>query len=88
MRGRALTSTTLAAARAAGYHIQVSTNTAFSSLTWEGTAPATSDGVSPLGLMPNTVYVWRVRASNSAGFSDWSAPWYFTTAPAQMPAGS
>ncbi|MBI5830972.1 MAG: hypothetical protein HZB16_01505 [Armatimonadetes bacterium] len=78
----------LAAARATGYHIQVSTTTDFSRVVWEGTAPGTSDGVSPLGLLANTTYIWRVRAANAAGLSDWSTLWYFTTAPAAPPAGS
>jgi len=31
------------------------------------------------GLQPNTIYYWRVRASNLAGNSSWSETWTFNT---------
>lgn len=37
------------------------------------------DTVSIEGLAQNTTYYWRVRASNAAGNSDWSAPFSLTT---------
>ncbi|MBI4133519.1 fibronectin type III domain-containing protein [Candidatus Uhrbacteria bacterium] len=33
------------------------------------------------GLSPNTTYVYRVRAFNGAGYSDYSAPITLTTTP-------
>src|SRR5690606_39836453 len=36
-------------------------------------------------LLNNTVYYWRVRASNTAGEGDWSSIWRFTTVGAPLP---
>src|SRR5690606_23865308 len=36
-------------------------------------------------LLNNTVYYWRVRASNTAGEGDWASIWRFTTVGAPLP---
>ncbi|MEW5798524.1 MAG: T9SS type A sorting domain-containing protein [Bacteroidota bacterium] len=60
------------------YHLQVSTNNAFSSLTVnQSSLSQTSYQASDLSF--GATYYWRVRAQNSAGSSGWSAIWSFTT---------
>lgn len=54
---------------------------------------ATSSGISGTsfnasGLTPGTQYQVRVRATNAAGSSSWSAPVTFTTSAAGLPTGS
>jgi hypothetical protein len=66
------------AARAQTYHVQVSEDSAFSA------AIVDSNGLSNTFLSINgldsvTTYYWRVCAVNSAGESDWSSVWNFTT---------
>ncbi|SFU79375.1 Por secretion system C-terminal sorting domain-containing protein [Pontibacter akesuensis] len=72
-----------AADGAASYQAQVSTSSGFSSLAFDqANLSSTSAYVSDLSA--NTTYYWRVRASNAAGTSSWSATWSFTTAPAPV----
>lgn len=78
----------LPAARATGYHVQVSLTTDFSRIVWEGTTPGGATAAEPLGLVANTRYFWRVRGANAVGLGDWSLISYFTTAPAAAPSGS
>ncbi|TAK61915.1 MAG: T9SS type A sorting domain-containing protein [Bacteroidetes bacterium] len=60
------------------YKLQVSTSSSFSSFVVNDTNVfSTSRLVSSLSY--STTYFWRVRASNSAGMSAWSATWQFTT---------
>lgn len=60
------------------YLIQLSKDQIFSSITKsDSTTTDTLKAIS--GLDNNTKYYWRVRAKNTAGFSDWSDVWNFTT---------
>jgi fibronectin type 3 domain-containing protein len=66
------------AARADFYRLQVSEETDFSSLLVdESDLVETSFNLD--GLDHQTTYVWRVRAFNDAGESEWSAVWLFGT---------
>ncbi|MFM2145757.1 MAG: hypothetical protein RL732_593, partial [Bacteroidota bacterium] len=68
-----------AASGASTYGIQVSTASDFSTLLVNASGiGSTSYNVS--GLAGNTVYYWRVRATNAGGTSSWSSVWSFTTA--------
>ena len=44
-----------------------------------GTITSTSHNVPAGKLLYNSLYHWRVKASNSAGSSFWTADWYFNT---------
>ncbi|MGH2568987.1 MAG: fibronectin type III domain-containing protein, partial [Bacteroidota bacterium] len=76
------TSPTLSWSESAGaqtYHLQVSSNASFSTTIIDDAALATTS--QQVGSLQNeTTYFWRVNASNSAGTSDWSSVWSFTTA--------
>jgi subtilisin family serine protease len=75
-----------AAASAAGtYNLQVSTSNTFATTVIDLTGlAATSRAIS--GLANNTIYYWRVSATNTIGTSAWSAVSSFTTvAPLAIP---
>jgi subtilisin family serine protease len=82
------TSTTLtwnASATATAYQVQVASDPGFTTIVSNQTNLAgTSAAVS--GLVANTVYYWRVNASNAGGTSGWSASSSFTTAAGSPPA--
>jgi hypothetical protein len=64
---------------ATSYRLQVSTNSSFSSLVYDQSGiTGTSQQVS--GLANNTLYYWRVNATNAEGTSSYSSTWSFTTA--------
>lgn len=67
----------LAAARAAGYTVQVSATDAFTTLL-VGKEFITPTALDVTSLPSNARYFWRVRAINSAGASLWSETWSFT----------
>ncbi|MET0637984.1 MAG: CotH kinase family protein [Chitinophagaceae bacterium] len=67
-----------ASADALQYEIEVATSQAFSP-TFFTQAGLTATSAEVVGLTQNTIYYWRVRASNTAGNSDWSAVRSFTT---------
>jgi hypothetical protein len=58
------------------YTYQLDDNSLFSSPASGSTASLTTTTGS---LLSNTVYYWRVRASNGSGNSPWSGAWHFTT---------
>lgn len=60
------------------YAIEISTNQDFSSIISSNFA-LTDNEFTVSGLQEETQYFWRVRASNSAGVSEWSPVWSFTT---------
>jgi aqualysin 1 len=68
-----------APAGATGYNLQISTNTAFTALVYNNAA-LTSNTVTLSGLGSRIRYYWRVRASNAAGSSAFSASRQFTSA--------
>ncbi len=61
------------------YRVQVSTVSDFTSTVFDQSGIATTS-VSATGLLSNTLYYWRVNATNGAGTSPWSSTWSFTTA--------
>jgi hypothetical protein len=66
------------AANATSYQLQVSALLDFSTTVINHSSfIATSYQIS--GLLNDTVYYWRVRATNSVGNSDWSPAWSFRT---------
>jgi hypothetical protein len=70
---------------AASYRLQVCTDAIFTSLAYDqSNITDTSRQVS--GLSNKTLYYWRVNATNSAGTSDWSGAWSFTTTLVSPPA--
>ncbi len=63
---------------AASYQLQVSTSSSFATtVVNQSGITATSYAVS--GLTNNTVYYWRVNATNAGGTSAYSSSWSFTT---------
>ncbi len=62
------------------YQVQVATNVAFAAgdIIRDQNVPGTSIPIN--GLMPTTVYFWRVRALNDCGSSNWSPVSAFQTA--------
>lgn len=77
-----LTNVTLAWAaipNVSAYDIQVATDVDFSNIISAGNGLATNSfGTNNLAVL--TTYYWRVRASNTCGTGDWSAPFSFETA--------
>jgi hypothetical protein len=70
-----------ASSGATSYHLQVSTNSGFSTTVVDQSGiTGTSYGVT--GLTDGTTYYWRVNATNAGGTSTYSAPWSFTTSAA------
>jgi len=63
---------------ATSYQLQVSTNSAFSSLVVNQIGITGTSYAVP-GLANNTLYYWRVNATNASGTSAWSPTWRFTT---------
>jgi len=65
-------------AAATSYHIQVSQDVNFGSLSVDDTTLAnTSSQIGP--LQNNTTYYWRVRGKNAGGYGPYSLTWSFTT---------
>jgi Tol biopolymer transport system component len=63
---------------ATSYQLQVSTDPSFASTLVNQTGLTTST-YNLTGLLNNTLYYWRVNASNAGGTSGWSEVWSFTT---------
>ncbi len=73
-----------ASSGAATYDLQVSTTSNFTAAVQNFTGlTTTSKALS--GLANNTVYYWRVSATNASGTSLWSATFFFTTLAAVVP---
>ncbi|HOM05689.1 MAG TPA: hypothetical protein PLU67_09380, partial [Candidatus Kapabacteria bacterium] len=64
---------------ATGYVLQVSTDNSFTTTLVNQSVTGTTYNVS--GLAYNTVYYWRVKATDGTNESDWSSVWLFTTEP-------
>ncbi|MFH0991063.1 MAG: FG-GAP-like repeat-containing protein [bacterium] len=60
------------------YHLQVSTNQTFSSLSIEDSL-LTTNSKQLSNLATNSTYYWRVRAKNAAGYGSWSSVYSFST---------
>ncbi|GEM_PF-2200272 len=67
-----------AVAGASSYRVQVSTDSLFGSTAFDSSS-VTDTTIGVTGLSPQTVYYWRVNATNSAGTGEWSVVVHFTT---------
>jgi|GEM_PF-2470344 len=68
----------MAAPGAVSYRVQLAKDAAFTQMAVDESGIAATE-YSARGLEMNTVYHWRVRASNGAGAGEWSQIWSFTT---------
>jgi hypothetical protein len=76
-----------ASSRATSYQLQVSTDSSFASTVYNQSG-ITGESQSVNGLSNNTVYYWRVNATNAGGTSSWSTPiWHFTITYHTLPPG-
>ncbi len=74
-----------AAGGATSYHVQLASDSLFSSIVLDdSTVAGTSRQAGPLSS--NSTYFWRVSAKNSGGTSAYSSVWNFTTGIAPPPA--
>jgi len=65
---------------ATSYNLQVATNPGFSTPVIDLSSLPSSQYQVPSGILQaNTLYYWRVSASNSNGTSAWATAWNFTT---------
>jgi hypothetical protein len=64
---------------ASSYSLQVSTDSTFTASLIINQSGLTSLTQTISGLTNNTIYFWRIRATNAAGNSSWSAVFKFTT---------
>ena len=64
---------------ATSYHVEVSAVSDFGTTVIEKTVEKNAYSIEEEILFGDTVYYWRVRASNAAGTSDWSEVWNFRT---------
>lgn len=69
------------AEQAKTYHLQLSDDSSFEAASILADSTELNDTVLSISqhLQPLTQYFWRVRASNEAGFGEWSQAWSFTT---------
>lgn len=72
-----------ASAEATSYRLQLSTDSTFSTTTVDQ-SEIRDTSISVSGLLNDTTYYWRVRASNGGGTSAYSAVWSFRTAAAAL----
>jgi hypothetical protein len=69
-----------ASSGATSYQVQLSTVANFASTVYNQSGIATTSASVTPALANNTVYYWRVNATNAGGTSAWSSPvWSFTT---------
>ena len=61
------------------YHLQVSTDSNFTSLVVDETG-LTELTYQMASLLPDQQYYWRARSMNESGYGDWSDAWSFTSA--------
>jgi len=69
---------------ATSYQLQVSTSSSFTT-TVVNQSGITTTSYAASSLANNTIYYWRVNATNAGGTSAYSATWNFTTAAAVSP---
>ena len=68
-----------AVAGATTYTVRIYEDDAAQTMVFENTAVA-GTSVSPTGLQPEKMYLWRVQANDADGYmSEWSATWKFAT---------
>lgn len=73
-----------ASSGASTYGVEVSTVSDFSTLVVDRSG-LTTTSTTVTGLAANTLYYWRVNATNVAGDSPWSTVWSFTTVAGSPP---
>lgn len=66
-------------AEALSYRIEISESPVFSTF-FLAQENIVTNSIEVMNLLPNMVYYWRARATNSGGNSNWSETWSFTTA--------
>jgi len=69
---------------AQSYHLQISTDPNFNTMTFNIPGLTTTQWTitPPTQLAYGTMYYWRVNATNTGGTSGWSTVWHFATIPA------
>ena len=77
-----------ASSGATSYNVQVSTSSTFAGTPFLNRTGVTTTSTSVSGLAANTVYYWRVSATNAGGTSAYSAARSFTTAAAACTNGN
>ena len=68
-----------ASSGATSYQVQVSTVSNFATTVFDQSGIATTSASVTPALSNNTIYYWRVNATNASGTSGWSTAWSFTT---------
>lgn len=66
------------------YTIQITTDPSLTNFTYDEVVLTNSFTV-PAPLLRNTIYYWRVSATNASGTSPFASTWKFTTTPANTP---
>jgi hypothetical protein len=74
------------ASGATSYRLQVATDQSFGSVVFDN-ASLTGTSTQVSGLSPASTYYWRMNATGSAGTSQWTSAWSFTTVNAVVTAG-
>jgi aqualysin 1 len=69
---------------ATSYRVEVATDINFKSTVWFRTG-ITATSVNVTGLSYNTIYYWRVNATNGGGTGEWSEVWNFKTMEGALP---
>jgi hypothetical protein len=64
---------------ATSYHLEISTNSTFSTLVYDDSTIQSSSTALSTGLNAATAYYWRVQAKNATGTTSWSTVWSFTS---------
>ncbi len=75
------TFTWTAASQGGTYDLQVATDNQFNNIVYSATGLTTTSHTAGTALNPDSIYYWRVQASNSCGTGEYSTPFIFVTQP-------